>query len=190
MTSPATPPPPGSSEPPIPPGDDEPSGVKPWIPAIALGVVLLVLIAFLFLRSDGGDDDTAASTTTTSSTTTSSTTTSTTPTTTPTTAPPPTTAPTTAPPPTVAPTTAPPTTAPTTTTQTDPESAALISQCNAGDEFACYEVGRLKLTPPASIKNPGSWSSRSDDDVASACQQDLDLTACYVAGSRGLELGD
>lgn len=187
MISPTTPPPPGSSEPPVPAGGVAPRDYKPWIPAIALGVVLVLLIVFFFLRSDG-DDDAPPSSTTTSSTSTTSTSTSTS--TTSTTSPPPTTAPpTTAPPTTAPPTTAPPTTA-ATTTPTNPEGAALISQCNSGDEFACYEVGRQGLTPPASVKNPASWKNKSDDEVASACQQDLNVTACYVAGTRGLVLGD
>jgi hypothetical protein len=173
----------------VPPGAEGPRDYKPWLPAIGLGIVLILLIVFFFLRSDG-DDDPAASTTTVSSTTSTSTSTTSTSTTTPTTAP--TTAPpTTAPPTTAPPTTAPPTTAaPTTTAPVDPADAALIRACGSGDDFACYEVGRLGLAPPSTISNPQSWANRSDDEVATACQADRNLTACYVAGVRGITLGD
>lgn len=191
MTSPTPPPSSGSPEPSAADTGDGSFDIKPWIPAIALGVVLILLIFFFFLRSDGGDDPSTSSTTASSSTSTSSTTSSTTTSsTTSTTAVAPTTAPpTTAPPTTAPPTTAPPTTAPVTTTPT-PENARLISQCASGDDFACYEVGRLGLTPPATVVNPGSWTGKSDDEVADACQQQGDLTACYVAGTRGIVLGD
>ena len=52
------------------------------------------------------------------------------------------------------------------------------------------EVGRQGLTPPATVRNPAAWKGRSDDEVITACQQDLNLTACYVAGTRGLSLED
>jgi hypothetical protein len=48
----------------------------------------------------------------------------------------------------------------------------------------------LGLTPPASITNPQGWSAKSDDEVIDACQTGLNITACYVAGTRGLTLGD
>lgn len=188
MTSPTSPPPPGSTPPPGGPGADEPRDLKPWLPAIGLGIVLVLLIAFFFLRSDGDDDTTTSSTTSSStSTSTSSTTSTSTSTTSTTTA----TTPTTAAPTTAAPTTAPPTTAaPTTTAPVDPAGAALINECSQGDDFACYEVGRLGLTPPSTISNPQSWSGRSDEEVATACQANRNLTACYVAGVRGIVLGD
>jgi hypothetical protein len=201
MTSPTGTPPPSDPNDPsgtgAPGGPDDPdgqppeegSGIKRWIPAIALGVVLLILAIVLIAQAIDGDSDSDTSTTSTSSTSTSSTssTTSTSTTTTaPTTAPPTTAPPTTAPPTTAPPTTAPPTTAP----PTDEGDAALISQCGAGDEFACYQAGERSLEPPPGIGDIDQWTDASDDDVASACSQDLVLSACYVAGTRGLELTD
>lgn len=178
------------------PGGAGPTGAAPsgsdeivrWLPAIVLGIVLVVLIGFLIIRATGGGSDSASTTITlptTSSSTTSSTSTSTTTSTTVTT-----------PPTTAAPTTAPPTTAPTTapttvtTTAAPGSNAELVQQCNTGDEYACYQVGALGLPPPSSLDKGNHWYKASDAAVTKGCETDLVPTACYVAGSRGLVIGD
>lgn len=170
------------------PGEPMPADgndTKRWIPAIVLGGVLLVLIVLFAVNALGGDDDDPAETTTSTLVTTSTSTTAPSTTTTEATTTTSQVATTTA---TTAPATT--TTAAATTTALDPASTELIAQCNQRDEFACYEVGRLGLPPPPTVTNPGSWDAASDDDVAQACQADLNLTACYVAGQRELVLGD
>jgi hypothetical protein len=163
MTSPTGTPPPSDPNDPsgtgAPGGPDDPdgqppeegTGIKRWIPAIALGVVLLILaIALIAQAIDDDSDSDTTTTTSTSSTSTSS----------------------------------------TSSTTRDEGDAALISQCGAGDEFACYQAGERSLEPPPGIGDIDQWTDASDDDVASACSQDLVLSACYVAGTRGLELTD
>lgn len=170
--------------------DDE---VKRWMPAIVLGGVLALALVVLgvqtFTGDDGPEDPTTTTTSTTPSTTTSSSTTSTTEATTtaaPTT--PTTVATTTAT--TAAPTTttAPPSTTTTTRRRDEPGDAQLLADCEAGNPFACYDVGSRGLTPPTAIGDTTPWRGATDQAVDDGCGQGL-LPACYEAGRRGRPIG-
>lgn len=166
--------------------DDE---VKRWMPAIVLGGVLALALVVLGVQTFRGDDEpddpAPTTTTTTAATTTSTSATTTAPTTTaPTTSAP---APTTT---TAAPTTT--TTPPSTTTtarrRDEPGDAQLLADCEAGNPFACYDVGGRGLTPPAAIGDTAPWRDATDQAVDDACGQGL-LPACYEAGRRGRPIG-